>query len=494
MSDRPASPTGTFPIGRRRSDPVVGLLTENPTRPLGMSAVPYGQRVASLGSRWGELVRNRAHRLKWPPATRPEPATGDHRYLDRRLRETLQRSPIGDAIIGIGGYFLEANPALCRMLGYSEPELCSLRLEDVLDVEDNAGRTVLSAALRGQADDVPSELRCFRKDGTRLVTECVFSPITDSASHPVYVIVQMQDVSPQRERDRLAALVDHHPDILAVISADGLLLYASRSYEVMFGADPSEAVGRPVGRRTHPEDVEMMRANLAQVAALPESVATFEFRVADAAGQWVRLEVTASNRLSDPAVGGIVCAGRDVTSRGVGTPSGPTASHDGLTGLPARAVALERIESVVGEARGSKGGCALLLIAIDYFSGLTERYGREVADTVVSTLARRLSSWLRPEDLLARYGDEVFLVVAEGLPSAEAGTALTRRLLEATSPPMATSAGPVPVRTSIGVAVWDGDEPSAWLGHARTALESAKRSGGNRGVLWGPEHQATPAR
>lgn len=435
-----------------------------------------------MGTRWGGAGRDRARRLSEMASSRHELAVD---YLDRRLRETFEKAPIGEALVGIGGYFLEVNRAFCRMLGYAEAELCTLRFEDVLDADDSDGRRRLLEALRGRRADDPIELLCYRKNGSHVYVECFISPISDDAGEPAYVIVQVQDLSPNRDRDRLAALVEHSPDVLAVVSPDGILLYASAAYRAMFGVDPADAVGRRVGSRTHPDDVEDLYKTLALIAEQPDALATFELRVADAEGRWRRIEVTAANWVADPAVGGIICNGRDVTPRVSSRPPADV-THDPLTGLPGRRMAVQRVESALARAVEGSCLCALILIDIDHFSAITDHHGTDAGDVVLSTFARRLVTWLRPADMLARFDDDVFAVVAEGLPSADVVTELMRRLIQATSSPVATGAGLLRVRASIGGAVGVGEESGSLIANAHAALTEAKRAGRERGVLWTP--------
>ncbi|HWE56272.1 MAG TPA: diguanylate cyclase [Acidimicrobiales bacterium] len=433
------------------------------------------------------MVRIKTRNFPWKASARPELPI-DQLYLDRRLRETFERAPIGEAVVGIGGYFLEVNPAFCRMLGYSGAELYTLRFAEMLGTDDADGHLCLQEALAGKATDDPIELRCYRKNGTHIDAECFVSPISDGdGGHPAYVIVQMQDVSQNRDRDRLSAVVDNSPDVLSVVAPDGTLLYASRAYRSMFGVDPSSAIGHPVGGRTHPDDVDRVRSTLEGVAGRPDGISTFSFRVAGADGEWRHIEVTAANWTSDPAIGGIVCNGRDVTTRSARAAGADGAdTHDPLTGLPGRRMVTERSEKAVGAAKRNGPACAFLLVDIDHFSVINERYGRDVGDLVLTTLSRRLPTWLRPDDMLARYGADVFAVVAEGLPSNEVGTELMRRMLQATSSPVSTPAGLLPVRTSIGGAVWDGEDSASLIANAGVALTEAKRGGRNRGIMWTP--------
>ncbi|MDE2454385.1 MAG: GGDEF domain-containing protein [Burkholderiales bacterium] len=98
-----------------------------------------------------------------------------------------------------------------------------------------------------------------------------------------------------------------------------------------------------------------------------------------------------------------------------------------------------------------RGQAALIaIIDVDRFKRINDRFGHAVGDEVLVALARRLGAALRPEDLLLRWGGEEMVALALG-PRAPGD--LAARLLEVVdSDPVASSAGPLPVSVSIGLA------------------------------------------
>lgn len=102
--------------------------------------------------------------------------------------------------------------------------------------------------------------------------------------------------------------------------------------------------------------------------------------------------------------------------------------RDALTGVASRRHA-QALLSTAGQGEGGFGG-ALLMLDIDHFKQVNDGHGHAVGDQVLAEVARRIAATLRPQDLVARWGGEEFLVLAPGLIAADC-TDLARRLLQA---------------------------------------------------------------
>jgi diguanylate cyclase (GGDEF)-like protein len=96
------------------------------------------------------------------------------------------------------------------------------------------------------------------------------------------------------------------------------------------------------------------------------------------------------------------------------------AYHDSLTGLPNRAQTLEHLELELERARRSGLSVAAVLIDLDGFKTINDRFGHAAGDTALTWAAHRLRSVVRTGDLLGRVGGDEFLLVLAGLPSTSA--------------------------------------------------------------------------
>ncbi len=162
------------------------------------------------------------------------------------------------------------------------------------------------------------------------------------------------------------------------------------------------------------------------------------------------------------------------------------AVHDHLTGLPNRQLFLDRIDAALSFAvADGKIRPAVLLVDIDRFKNVNDALGMSVGDSVLLTIARRLSRLLKPQDVLARLGGDSFgfLLVSESEASAIASfTELIRRALAA---PVNFADREVFVTASVGVAVHDPavtGKPDQLLKNAEVAVAHSKKTGGD-GVI-----------
>jgi PAS domain S-box-containing protein len=117
----------------------------------------------------------------------------------------------------------------------------------------------------------------------------------------------------ERSERRLRALVQHSYDVVGIIGPDGRIAWASESALRVFGVPASELVGTEFLSLVHPDDAEHALLRYSQLVAGEDVSPRDELRTRHADGGWRQLELSISNRLLDPDVGGIVVNVRDVT-------------------------------------------------------------------------------------------------------------------------------------------------------------------------------------
>ncbi|MBA3943355.1 MAG: PAS domain S-box protein [Herpetosiphonaceae bacterium] len=113
---------------------------------------------------------------------------------------------------------------------------------------------------------------------------------------------------------RFRSLVQNAADVIGVIDATGITTYQSPSVERVLGYHPDELIGRNSLWLLHPEDEARVYQLLGGTRS-PASPTVMEFRVRHKDGSWRVIEANSTNRLHDPAIGGIVINYRDVTER-----------------------------------------------------------------------------------------------------------------------------------------------------------------------------------
>ena len=171
---------------------------------------------------------------------------------------------------------------------------------------------------------------------------------------------------------------------------------------------------------------------------------------------------------------------------------------DSLTGVFNRRAFMERAEKEWAAAQRSRLPLGLLMIDVDYFKDINDKYGHPAGDAALAEVARILASRLRKQDTIGRYGGEEFCVL---LPATDENGAATlgetlRTAIENT--PLAIAGQNISATISIGASsrVSSAKLPSSFgklLDAADTALYRAKREGRNRTILLAESLLIAPA-
>jgi diguanylate cyclase (GGDEF)-like protein len=156
---------------------------------------------------------------------------------------------------------------------------------------------------------------------------------------------------------------------------------------------------------------------------------------------------------------------------------------DGLTALYNHRTFQERLREEIGRAQRYSFTCSLLMIDVDDFKMINDRYGHLIGDGVLKSIAGAFQKFMRKVDVPARYGGEEFAII---LPESDKKGAfvIAERLRAAVENFRfkASDGQTLHITISIGVAAYpeDADSPNALIGAADDALYEAKRSGKNR--------------
>jgi diguanylate cyclase (GGDEF)-like protein len=160
------------------------------------------------------------------------------------------------------------------------------------------------------------------------------------------------------------------------------------------------------------------------------------------------------------------------------------ALHDSLTGLPNRALTLDRVERLLARNRRAGTEGAALYVDLDEFKNINDTLGHEAGDRLLAVVAARLTSALPDADTIGRMGADEFVVLIDGGELNVAPSLLAERLLDVMRQPfeLDETRTPLSLSASIGIAIAVGDRatPDRLLRDADVALYQAKASGKNR--------------
>jgi diguanylate cyclase (GGDEF)-like protein len=155
--------------------------------------------------------------------------------------------------------------------------------------------------------------------------------------------------------------------------------------------------------------------------------------------------------------------------------------HDTLTGLPNRALFLDRVGQALALAGRGDRAMAVLYIELYRFKRNNDSLGHACGDELLVTLAGRLDSALRPGDTVSRFGGDEFLVLCNDLEGADDALAIAERVTRALDQPFVLDARSVHVSCCIGIAVQPAGapavDPAMLVRDADAAMYSAKAQG-----------------
>ena len=249
---------------------------------------------------------------------------------------------------------------------------------------------------------------------------------------------------PPRRGDLRQQLLDALPDATAIINPYGVITAVNRAWQ-RFGADNDG------GASNAGVDVNYLQVcDQAAAAGIAEGAAAAVGLRAVLAGESVRRDleyecsspsraqwfVVRMTPLTGPLPGALI-SHLDITSQRTAEQElRHSASHDSLTGLPNRALLLERLSQALTPRAGrtQKSDVGLLLLDLDKFKRVNDTYGHHAGDEALKVIAHRLQSAVRSEDTVARLGGDEFVVLAPRIAS-PALTAMTANITQALAPP-----------------------------------------------------------
>jgi diguanylate cyclase (GGDEF)-like protein len=153
------------------------------------------------------------------------------------------------------------------------------------------------------------------------------------------------------------------------------------------------------------------------------------------------------------------------------------ALHDALTGLPNRALMLERLEHAFQRGRRSGHTTAVFFLDLDEFKAVNDAYGHKLGDELLVAVAERLAAVLRPGDSLARLSGDEFVVLCEDLDDPSEADGLAVRFDQALAEPFVLSGVRLRIDASIGIAFTGrgSDAPEQLIHDADLAMYRTKR-------------------
>jgi diguanylate cyclase (GGDEF)-like protein/PAS domain S-box-containing protein len=280
---------------------------------------------------------------------------------------------------------------------------------------------------------------------------------------------------------KLVLAVVHSPISVMVTDRAGTIEYVNPKFCSVTGYTRAEAVGKnPSILKSGTHSVEFYRDLWETILSGREWRGEFHNRNKDGSLIWELASI--SPVLDSGAITHFVGVKEDITElKRLQKELKEMAHFDELTGLPNRALFLDRLEQVAIHARRVLGRFALLFLDLDGFKEVNDRHGHQIGDEVLREVARRLVSCVRNSDTVARLGGDEFIIVLNDLTHWEEPGIVAKKLLESFSRPFNSGEIVCRVGVSIGISIYPDDaaEVGDLISCADAAMYEAKEGGKN---------------
>src|SRR5437660_752391 len=291
--------------------------------------------------------------------------------------------------------------------------------------------------------------------------------------------------------ERYASLIANASDVIMIVTADGVVRFASPAAERTLGLRPEQITGRNLPEFWGGEDGERLRMFLHEVAAIPSgTVGPIELRIQRKDERCV-IESVGSNLMQDPAVEGLALNFRDISERkALEEQLRQLAFHDPLTLLANRNLFRDRVQHAVTLAQRGHSSVAVMFLDLDNFKNINDSLGHDAGDRLLQAVAQRIVKATRSSDTVARLGGDEFAILVEGIATAAEVQHLADALIDALELPFQLDRAELRVAASVGVALSVPDSSAeALLSKADIAMYHAKAAGKNRHVTFQPQMQ-----
>ncbi len=222
------------------------------------------------------------------------------RESEERFRRAFEDAAIGMALVGTDGVFIDANAALCEMLGYGKDDLRAVSFQDITHPEDRRiGRETLPKMLSGQQQRVSHEKRYLHKNGQVVWTQETSSVIWDVYNRPLYLVSQIQNITDRKQAEAALRKSEERYRIVSELASDyayamvvgpGETLrteWMTDAFKRITGYDPRELDELGWEHHVHPDDLADFQRHVSAVLNNRHDAAEYRIFTKDGRVIWL---------------------------------------------------------------------------------------------------------------------------------------------------------------------------------------------------------------
>lgn len=402
--------------------------------------------------------------------------------------QTLFESSPEAIILSAENRIILANSSAVTLLGASTiEELIGQDILDIATTENRASAEALMKSLIQDSDNKPPPIAVplHRKDGTIFDAELSISRTTyDGAIATQLMFRDISDIKQRRNAAKIAKQVlEHTTEAIMVTDNNARIILTNPAFTALTGYTEKQALNQKTSllRSGHhdPDFYDVLWNDLQHSGQWVGEIANRK-----RSGE-VYIQKTNISAVYDKAgdISHFVCVMSDITEqKRTFDTIRFQALHDTLTKLPNRIHFEARAGKVLARARHKSDLFAILFIDLDNFKPINDTHGHLLGDKLLISLAEKLSSALRPSDMVSRLGGDEFLVLADELSRPEEAHQLAERIMQMVATPVVIDDIELQVSASIGISIYPahGDNIDNLIHTADQAMYHAKSLGKNQ--------------
>jgi diguanylate cyclase (GGDEF)-like protein/PAS domain S-box-containing protein len=410
------------------------------------------------------------------------------------VEQTLERLGPLHSAAGIGWWTFTIasdevrwSPETVKIFG-RDPKAAIVTYAEAVSVVHPSDRPTIATAVSAGME-TPTEfagaVRVVRPDGTTRWIRTTATPCVDS-DEVVGFVGLVTDVTEQKRSEdrareataRQQSIVDTTWEGIWGLDVAGRTTFVNDRLVEMLGYAADELLGEPITAFLDEEGRRLIADRLTVNEAAAERM-DLRFIRRDGTDLWT-LVCAAPELDADGLVIGSLLLCTDMTERRAAEATmAHSATHDHLTGLPNRALLIDRIE--VALARSERGGSMIAVLScdLDHFKFINDSLGHDAGDEVLVAVAERLQATARLGDTVARTGGDEYVVCCQDLDELRTAEAIAGRIARILTKPVVVRGREIFITASIGIRMAKSARDNARdvIRDADTAMYQAKTAG-----------------
>ncbi len=385
-----------------------------------------------------------------------------------------------------------ANRTFYKSLGYRKKDVIGRHCYEVTHGHEHKcsgpdDPCPLMQAIRTGSPSVFEHIHCH-KNGHKVFMEVSVSPIRNEQGDIIFALHIARDITKRKnteeELQKLKKAVVNSGEAIFLTDRDGLFTFVNPEFTNLYGFSPAEVVGKRTPRilksgKMKAENYAKFWKRISQGDIIKGEVIN---KTRD--GRLLEIGSTVSPIFDNQGrLTGFLAIQRDITNRKQDEKRlNYLAYHDILTDLPNRLLFNDRFNQSIARAARYRTLVAVMLMDLDRFKEINDRYGHRTGDLLLKSVSGRLAGTIRKMDTLSRlWGDEFGLLIGD-LKDTRDVIPIARKILRIFAEPFLVEGYELKISVSIGITFYpdQGDNIEVLLKNADHAMYQAKDLGRNR--------------